>query len=158
MAVGFFNKLKTAVKKVIPKVVQAAPKVLKTAGSLISYVNPTVGAGISTLGNLAGVVADPLSRALNKGLNGTENFKSWNVDEPLNNVSKYGGQLITTIQNAKKKKQNPVGAPNPSTVKHYKQYGGGGGTLNNMTKYGAPAGKTLYEQFGDKLESWPSYH
>ena len=145
MAVGFFNKLKTAVKKVIPKVVQAAPKVLKTAGSLISYVNPTVGAGISTLGNLAGVVADPLSRALNKGLNGTENFKSWNVDEPLNNV-------------AKKKKQNPVGAPNPSTVKHYKQYGGGGGTLNNMTKYGAPAGKTLYEQFGDKLESWPSYH
>ena len=150
MAVGFFNKLKAAVKKVIPKVVQAAPKVLKTAGNLISYVNPTVGAGISSLGNLASVVADPLSRALNKRWNGTENFNQLNVDEPLNNVNKYGGQLITTIQNARK--HNPVGAQNPSNSRHYKQYGGGG-TLNNMTRYGPP-GRTLREQYGEK---WDSY-
>ena len=75
MAVGVFAKIGHWLKQQLPKVVQAVPKVLDVAGSVVSAVNPTAGAALKATGSFLNPYTGKLAKSTNKALNGTSQFK-----------------------------------------------------------------------------------
>ena len=81
MAVGVFAKIGHWLKQALPKVVQAVPKALDVAGSVVGAVNPTAGTALKATSQFLNPWASKLAKTTNKALNGTSQFK------PISNSS-----------------------------------------------------------------------
>ena len=75
MAPGFFKKVGQWLKQNIPKVVQAVPKVLDVAGSVVGAVSPTAGAALKATSQFLDPWTGKLAKTTNKAFNGMSSFK-----------------------------------------------------------------------------------
>ena len=81
MAPGFFKKVGQWLKQQLPKVIQAVPKALDIAGTVVGAVNPTAGAALKATSSFLNPYTGKLAKTTNKALNGTSQFK------PISNSS-----------------------------------------------------------------------
>ena len=74
MAPGWIRKVGQFLKQQLPKVVQAVPKALDVAGSVVGAVNPTAGAALKATSQFLNPWTSKLAKSTNKAFNGTSSF------------------------------------------------------------------------------------